>query len=645
MLVSELHGVGKKTSALLKKLKIETVDDLLTHYPRRYEEHPAPKEMADLRDGERCAVRAVMKYPVSIGNNGSSSLYLTDGTGFVTCRWFHNPYIGKILKYGIEYVFLGTVSEWHGKYSILQPEFVEAEKYQKMIGVLSPVYPLTKGISNESMFRYMLQAIYSMPEPEDPLPEAVRIKYGLISKGDAVRCIHYPANGEVLEMARTRLVFDEFYGMIYRLRAKSEERGYNYFRIHRSPTMQKILQELPYSLTESQKNAVRDIKADFEKDLVANRLVQGDVGSGKTLVALLAMVIMADNGFQSVLMAPTEVLASQHYQELCRLLEKTGEKENFAPVLLTGSTKEKKSVYEKIASGKSRIVIGTHAVIQGKVAYHDLALAVIDEQHRFGVEQRDALSKKGKRPVHTIIMTATPIPHTTGKILFGAMDCSIMKDKPAERLPVKSCVITKEHIPAVYRLMERQMSNGHQVYVICPMVDGDDDGKKSVEQTSKTLRGVFPDTGISIMHGKMDAKQKQESMDAFAGGETQIMVATTVVEVGVNVPNATVIVIEGANNFGMLQLHQLRGRVGRGKDQSYCVFLNASGKDSEKLNVLAGTNDGFQIAEADYRIRKAGNLLGTRQSGDMGFKLADIVKDEQILKQAEKAVLEQMRIS
>ena len=436
---------------------------------------------------------------------------------------------------------------------------------------------------------------------------------------DAILFIHYPANEIFKEMARRRIVFEEFYDLIYSLRYKSLHRGLNYYRIHEAPTVDKVLKQLPYKLTASQEKAITDIRNDFEKELIASRLVQGDVGSGKTLVALLSLIIMADNHFQSALMAPTEVLATQHYRELCELLDKAGMLDAFEPVLLTGSIKEKEKniLRKKIAEGKSRIIVGTHAIIQEKVKYKDLALVIIDEQHRFGVEQRDALAQKGNRPVHTIIMTATPIPRTTGNIIFGAMDISIMTDKPAGRSPI-------------------------QAYIICPMVTGDDDGKKSVEETAKKIRSIYNGIEVGEVHGKMDPKKKNEVMEAFAGGGIKILVSTTVVEVGVNVPNATVILIEGANNFGMLQLHQLRGRVGRGKDQSYCVFINTSDEPCEKLNILARTNDGFEIAEADYNLRKAGDLLGTQQSGSMGFRLAYIVKDEDILKQAEEAVKEKM---
>lgn len=644
MLISELDFVNKRTANLLKKLKIETVEDLLLHYPRRYEEHPMPIPIASMRTGEKCAIYCKVERRIFEGKNGLVTLYLSDDSGQTSCKWFHAAYIGRILEYGSYYVFSGVVNEYNGKRYLMQPSFMKAAEYRKIVNSLTPVYPLTKGLTNENLFKIVKQYLLAMEEPKETLPDDILKKYSLISKGDAIRCIHYPANERYKEMARRRIVFEEFYDLIYSLRYKSLHRGLNYYRIHEAPTVDKVLKQLPYKLTPSQEKAITDIRNDFEKELIASRLVQGDVGSGKTLVALLSLIIMADNHFQSALMVPTEVLATQHYRELCELLDKAGMRDAFEPVLLTGSVKEKEKniLRKKIAEGKSMIIVGTHAIIQEKVKYKDLALVIIDEQHRFGVEQRDALAQKGDRPVHTIIMTATPIPRTTGNIIFGAMDISIMTDKPAGRSPIVNYAINDSEHKQAYDLLYRELCAGHQAYIICPMVTGDDDGKKSVEETAKKIKSIYNEIEVGEVHGKMDPKKKNEVMEAFSGGSIKILVSTTVVEVGVNVPNATVILIEGANNFGMLQLHQLRGRVGRGKDQSYCVFINTSDEPCEKLNILASTNDGFEIAEADYNLRKAGDLLGTQQSGNMGFRLADIVKDENILKQAEEAVKEKM---
>ena len=639
MLVKELRGVGRKTDTLLQKLKIRTVEDLLMHYPRRYEEHPAPIPVSEIKTDQVCAIMCKVIAPAVKGKNDIVSVKVADLTGKTSCKWFHNPYINHMLKNNKSYVFYGKVCEYYGNKYLMQPSFWEAEEYWKIVGSLTPVYPLTKGLSNKQLFSFVLQSIQYIDETES-LPDPVIKTYNLISKGDAIRCIHYPANEEVLCMARKRIVFEEFYSLLYSIRERTENRGGNTFRIENYDTVKKVVDLLPYQMTGSQKQAMEDIVKDFKGDTVSNRLVQGDVGSGKTLVALLSMIIMADNRHQSVLMAPTEVLASQHYKELIKLLKTVNMEEDFSPVLLTGSLKEKEKaeIRKKIASGESLIVIGTHAVIQEKVSFKNLALAVIDEQHRFGVEQRDALTQKGSDPVHAIFMTATPIPRTTGNIIFGGMDISIMRDKPKGRTPVKSLHICGAQFSDVYGLVTGELKKGHQAYVICPMVVGDDDGKKSVEEVAENMEKMFCDYKVGKVHGKLDPQDKNNVMEKFASGEIDILVATTVIEVGVNVPNATVIMIEGANNFGMLQLHQLRGRVGRGSDQSYCIFIDTSEKPSEKLDILTKTDDGFEIAEADYNLRKAGELLGTRQSGDMGFKLADIVRDEELLKQAAEAL-------
>ena len=645
MLISELDYVNKRTANLLKKLKIETVDDLLQHYPRRYEEHPAPIWIANMVPGRQCSILCRVTDKIYEGRNGLITLYVSDKSGRTCCKWFHTPYIRSMLEYGSAYVFSGKVDEYNGKRYLLQPTFMKAEEYWKIMNSLTPIYPLTKGLTNRTLFSIMINVLSDAGKLEETLPSEVITKNSLISRNDAIKCIHYPANYEIYELARKRIVFEEFYHLIYSIQKASLNRGLNYYRIHESKIADAIVSKLPYKMTGSQETVLSDIKADFSKELISSRLVQGDVGSGKTLIALLAMIIMADNKFQAALMAPTEVLATQHYKELSKLLYSVGMEDEFMPTLLVGSMDEnsKSKVRELIETGQSKLIIGTHAIIQDKVQFKDLALAIVDEQHRFGVDQRKALSDKGIRPVHTILMTATPIPQTTGHILFGGMDISIMKDKPAGRMPIENYATTEHSRTRIYNFIRSELNAGHQAYVICPMVADDESGKKSVEESfykySDALRGV----SIGILHGKMNAKEKNEIMEKFSNNEIQVLISTTVVEVGVNVPNATVIVIEGANNFGMLQLHQLRGRVGRGSSKSFCIFVDTAEEPSEKIRVLASTNDGFEIAEADYRMRKAGDLLGTRQSGDMGFHLADTIKDEAIAKAAFDAVENQLR--
>lgn len=637
--LDEIKGVGKKTLSMLAKLGIETPEDLLLHYPRRYEQYCVPTPCGRISEG-RCAVSGIVSGRFRSGSSGSISLVLNDGTGEVVLRWFRNPYVMRMLTYGKRYVFCGNASFFAGRPCISQPTFYEYEDYLGLQGTISPIYGLTKGLTNQTMFRLALSVISEMDEPEDVLPESVRAEYGLISKGDAIRCIHYPADWESLEMARRRLIFEEFYELIYKVRYRAFARGENRFRFPKSEAFEKAKSSLPYKLTGAQERALGDVISDMKGFLVCNRLIQGDVGCGKTAVALLAMTFAAENGRQAALMAPTEVLAAQHYAEAESLIERAGLQDGFRPVLLTGSMKEKekKEVREKIKSGEANLVIGTHALIQEKTEYASLALAIVDEQHRFGVEQREAFASKSPVPLHEVIMTATPIPRTTGSILFGGMDFSSIDEKPASRIPIKSLAAFPSMTERVYALIRRETSAGRQAYVICPTVEENHDGgRKSVEGYHKILSQAFPDMSIGKLHGKMDPKEKLRQMEAFADGTNPILVATTVVEVGVNVPNATVMLIEDADSFGMLQLHQLRGRVGRGSRQSYCVFMNSKEERSEKLEILSGTENGFEIAEADYRMRKAGSLLGTRQSGSMGFRIADPIRDEKIMKEAEEA--------
>lgn len=629
-----IPGVNKRTSNLLKKLKINSVEDLLRHYPRRYETHPPLVPIAFLSLG-RHAFKAQIDSEFKDNSKGMISLYLNDGTGKIKVNWFHTPYIMKILKWGMVYVFEGEVKVFHGHAIMMQPDVYTVKEYQEIAGSYTPVYGLTKGLSNKTIFNLVLDSLKNISE-KDTLPSEIIKKYGLISKPDAIRCIHYPYNMEVYEMARKRIAFEEFYDLIYALR--TEDRAENSFVVkERGEAAEALENALPYDLTGSQRKAVNDILQDFASDKTAQRLVQGDVGSGKTVVAFLSMLTMADHGWQAALMAPTEVLATQHYDELMSYMKMIGKEESFCPVLLTSSTKGKKKILDSIASGKSLLIVGTHAVIQEAVTYHNLGLVIIDEQHRFGVEQRRTLCEKGNKP-HMIAMSATPIPRTTGHILYGSMDISIMNEKPANRLPIENLAVGGNEREKAYDIVKRELENGHQVYMICPMVSAEEDDKKSVQEYAAEVRQRFPGYNCGELFGKMEAKKKQEIMDGFSRGDINILVSTTVVEVGVNVPNATVILIENANMFGLLQLHQLRGRVGRGKSQSYCVFVDTEDTPCEKLQILEGTNNGFEIAEADYRMRKAGKLLGTEQSGDMGFRIADIFMDEDILKMADEAV-------
>ena len=476
----------------------------------------------------------------------------------------------------------------------------------------------------------------------DYLPASLRKKHELAEYNFAIEHIHFPQDETDLLFARKRLVYDEFFMFLLGVRRLKEKRQdlQSSYRMKEEAVSRKLEQELPYSLTGAQKRALEEVYADLESGSVMNRLIQGDVGSGKTIIAVLALLRTAENGYQGALMVPTEVLARQHYESVTELFEKHGIKKTV--VLVTGSmtAKEKRIAYEKIASHEADIVIGTHALIQEKVVYDNLALVITDEQHRFGVSQRETLGNKGTQP-HVLVMSATPIPRTLAIIIYGDLDISVIDELPANRLPIKNCVVDTGYRKNAYNFIKKEVLNGRQAYVICPMVEESEMIEaENVLDYTKVLRENLPGIRVEYLHGKMKPKEKNAIMEAFASGDIQVLVSTTVVEVGVNVPNATVMMIENAERFGLAQLHQLRGRVGRGKEQSYCIMVNASGDKGKnaRLEVLNKSNDGFFIASEDLRLRGPGDIFGLRQSGDLEFKIADIYTDAVTLKQVSEDV-------
>jgi ATP-dependent DNA helicase RecG len=527
-----------------------------------------------------------------------------------------------------------------------QPEiFYPSELYEEKINTLQPNYALTAGLTNNAVVKAMKQAISYLDLKQDFLPPDVRTRYHLAEYNYAIQGIHFPVDKEEFYTARERLVFEEFLVFILALRQMKEknEKSKNSFSFAIAEPVEQFMHKLPYELTGAQQKVWEEIKADLNGAHVMSRLVQGDVGSGKTIIALLGLLLAAVNGYQGALMAPTEVLAKQHFESICEMLEK-----HQIPVcveLLTGSmtAKEKRMAYERIASGEAQIIVGTHALIQEKVEYHDLALVVTDEQHRFGVKQREALTTRGNPP-NILVMSATPIPRTLAIILYGDLDISIIDELPAKRLPIKNCVVNTSYRPKAYAFIQRQVREGRQAYIICPMVEESEglDAENVLDYTRK-LKGIFPsDINVSFLHGKMKPKEKNEIMEKFAANEIQVLVSTTVVEVGVNVPNATVMMVENAERFGLAQLHQLRGRVGRGEYQSYCIFIQGSDEEttSKRLDILNKSNDGFYIAGEDLKLRGPGDLFGIRQSGDMEFRIGDIYNDSTILKSASEAAAE-----
>lgn len=524
-----------------------------------------------------------------------------------------------------------------------QPEiFYPSASYEEKLNTLQPNYALTAGLTNNAVVKAMKQAISYLDLKQDFLPPDVRTRYHLAEYNYAIQGIHFPVDKEEFYTARERLVFEEFLVFILALRQMKEknEKSKNTFSFAIAEPVEQFMHKLPYELTGAQQKVWEEIKADLNGAHVMSRLVQGDVGSGKTIIALLGLLLASVNGYQGALMAPTEVLAKQHFESICEMLE-----EHQIPVcveLLTGSmtAKEKRMAYERIASGEAQIIVGTHALIQEKVKYHSLALVVTDEQHRFGVKQREKLAEKGNTP-HILVMSATPIPRTLAIILYGDLDISVIDELPANRLPIKNCVVDTNYRKTAYQFMKKQVLEGRQCYVICPMIEENENLEaENVIDYAKTLQEEMGDNiQVAYLHGKMKQSEKDVIMEQFGKREIQILVSTTVIEVGINVPNATVMMVENAERFGLAQLHQLRGRVGRGKYQSYCIFMSASKskETKERLSILNKSNDGFFIASEDLKLRGPGDLFGIRQSGILDFKLGDVFQDAKILQRASEA--------
>ena len=638
-----LKGVGPKTEALFARLGIIDTDSLIHYYPRTYDIYEAPAEIRSLEESTVAAITATVTTGVYINKVRNLQVVTTtvaDQTGRLPVTWFNMPYLRSTLKKGSVFVLRGRITRKQGKLQMEHPEIFTPAAYEEILHSLQPIYALTSGLSNKTIVKLLHQALEDGYLHQEYLSQEYRERYHLADCNFALSAIHFPKNMQELIAARRRLVFDEFLLFILAVRLLKEktESTVNTFPMHTVWTTEEIIENLPYALTKAQQNVWHEIERDLSGHKLMSRLVQGDVGSGKTILAFLAMIMTAENGYQAVLMAPTEVLARQHFQAMEKLL-KEQEIDFCHPLLLTGSdtAREKREKYAQIASKEANIVIGTHALIQEKVQYNQLALVITDEQHRFGVKQREALTTMGNPP-NVLVMSATPIPRTLAIIIYGDLDISVIDELPAQRLPVKNCVVDTSYRPKAYAFMEQQIRQGRQVYVICPMVEESEgmDGENVLDYTAK-LQQIFPsDIKIAFLHGKMHSREKNKIMESFAAGEIQILVSTTVIEVGVNVPNATVMMVENAERFGLAQLHQLRGRVGRGEHQSYCIFMqgNKEKETSKRLEILNKSNDGFYIAEEDLKLRGPGDFFGIRQSGLLEFKLGDIYQDGDILKAA-----------
>ena len=644
--LDSLKGIGEKTKQIFEKAGIRDIASLLAYYPRMYEQFEAPVPITRLREGETASVCAQLTAPIAtrhIRGLSVSTALASDGTDGIALTWFNMPFLRNSLRTGERYVFRGRIKSKGQRLLIEQPAVFHEEQYRALTDELRPVYPLVKGLTGTMVQKAVRQVLAQKSLLEDYLPLQYRKRYDLSEYNFAIEQIHFPKDRHALALARGRLVFDEFFFFLLQLRSLKTARvkAKNSFSIETPYLAQKLIQGLPYSLTKAQEKVWQTIAQELQGPSVMARLIQGDVGSGKTIVSVLALLTVAQSGYQGVLMVPTEVLARQHYASITELFSQNGLP--FHTVLLTGSmtVRQKREAYEKISSGEASVIVGTHALIQEKVVYHDLALVITDEQHRFGVRQREMLAQKGNMP-HTIVMSATPIPRTLAVILYGDLDISVINEMPANRLPIKNCVVGTGYRPKAHEFIRKQIALGHQAYVICPMVEESEavEAENVVEYT-QLLQKVLPqEICVAYLHGKMKPAEKNEIMERFLKNEIQVLVSTTVVEVGVNVPNATVMLIENAERFGLAQLHQLRGRVGRGDAQSYCIFLySMEGKDiKQRLDILCRSNDGFEIANRDMQLRGPGDLFGVRQSGMLDFHLADIYTDAAVLAKANEAV-------
>ena len=641
--ITALKGIGDKTAKLYEKLNIRQIGDLIRYYPARFELFEDPVPISEAKEGTTCTVAGTVfgRIQVSAGRKLQvTTLHLKDITGTLKVIWFRMPFLRNTLNRGGLLILRGRVVRRRQGLVMEHPEiYYPAEKYTRKLHTMQPVYHLTNGLTNNAVIKAVRQALEYADDRQDILPAALVLRHGFLPYGEAVFRMHFPENKEEFIEARRRFVYEEFLVFILALRRNRQEenRAGNHFCFQEQPEIDRFIRDLPYDLTSAQSRVWDEIRRDMQGDYVMSRLVQGDVGSGKTILAFLALFFAGLNGCQGAMMAPTEVLARQHYANLISMLE-----EYHIPLeaeLLTGSmtAAQKRKARARIESGEASIVIGTHALIQETVHYHSLALVITDEQHRFGVRQREALAGKGSLP-HILVMSATPIPRSLAIILYGDLDISIVDELPANRLPIKNCVVDTGYREKAYSFMKRQIAEGRQCYVICPMVEESE--SMEAENVTDYAQMLSEEMGggicVGCLHGKMKQQEKDEIMDAFGRNEIQILVSTTVIEVGIDVPNATVIMIENSERFGLAQLHQLRGRVGRGKYQSYCIFMTASNSDEtkERLDILNHSNDGFFIAEEDLRLRGPGDLFGIRQSGVLDFHIADVFQDAAILKEA-----------
>ena len=643
--IRTLPGIGPKKAELFAKLGISTLDDLLHFYPRDYEDRTQLSPIMSLEpDKPACFIASVVTTPHTnrIPKPGSKSLEVTkltvaDHTGRLNLTFFNASYTAEKLQKGATYCFYGALTGDYLGYAMTNPLFEPLDAMGKVTGCICPIYPLTAGLTNK-MVSQAVQAALQREQPIEALPEAVREEYGLCDAAFACRNIHEPQSQEALDASRKRLIFEEFFLFSAALSLVRAQRTVRHVIPYRSMELSEFYAALPFRLTNAQLRTIREILGDFSSGLPMSRLVQGDVGSGKTMVAAAAAYCAVRNGKQVALMAPTEILAKQHYDRLSPLFEPLG----IRVALLTGSQKirEKKDTRQALSEGEADLVIGTHALLSDTTVFHDLGLVIADEQHRFGVAQRAKLLSKGDLP-HLLIMSATPIPRTLALILYGDLDVSVIDELPPGREPVDTFLVDERYRIRLNGFIRKQAEEGHQTFIVCPAIEESEvESLKAAEMWAQTLKDkVFPNLRVALLHGRMKGAEKDTVMEAFASGVYDILVSTTVIEVGVDVPNATLMVVENADRFGLSQLHQLRGRIGRGGAKSYCILVsdNQNAETRQRLKALCATTDGFKIAQEDLQLRGPGDFFGARQHGLPAFRIGNLATDMSVLKQAQEA--------
>lgn len=639
-----IKGVGEARARLFSKLGISTVYDAINYFPREYEDRTKVKKIIEVLDGEECGVSARLVSEISETRPRKNLLItkalVSDGTAFLSLTWFNQGYIKNSLQNGVEYIFFGKVKRTGMRIEMNSPVVEKADESGNITGRILPVYSLTKGLTQTHVRKLVENSLNLIRgKLAETFPEDLRKEHRLCRIDFAYEEIHFPKNLSNMEEAIKRLVFEELLmlqlGLMKSKGVNTQLKGIGFKPVDMKP----LLDKLPYSLTNAQKKVFEEIRTDMESDRRMNRLIQGDVGSGKTIIAVMALYVAAKNGYQGAFMVPTEILAEQHFRSVISLFESLG----ITVSLLTGSTKKKKKEEIKLSlkEGLIDVVIGTHAILEDDTEFSRLGLVITDEQHRFGVRQRAKISAKGENP-DLLVMTATPIPRTLTMILYGDLDVSIIDELPPNRMPIDTYAVDESYRQRIYNFIRKNVAQGRQAYIVCPLVeDSEEISAESAEGLAERIRdNELKDLRVGLIHGKMKPSEKEAVMRAFVNGGIDVLVSTTVIEVGVNVPNATLMVIESAERFGLAQLHQLRGRVGRGEHKSYCILINQSSSEisRQRMEILASTNDGFVISEKDLELRGPGDVFGVRQHGLPELRIANLYRDMDILREVQAAV-------